>query len=161
MHQLNLIELAKFIVTATKEGGFASGKSGIKTADGGIGWYFNDGNYFYQDVSYGSTDFDGHIVVHGKIDPYWHMLYHGRDFDPVDKDVFNDFLQLALRQIIPERPFRGPEKFTHPNYGGYLYKNVNDGDITKSKGHDSVWRHDIQQFELEYTAGIFSLKRNL
>lgn len=125
--ELDLGELAEFLVWAKKQG-YAGGGKYTPLVNGSKQFTCQRGNFHFSDEYMGESQFPGHEVVRWKIEngqPVWRMNYFGGTVPILlgDKKIIeqiDEVLRLALMQVPLEFPFRGPECFSHKEF---LYKN--------------------------------------
>ena len=60
-------------------------------------------------------------------------------------------LQAALRQVAPERPYRGPSTFRQ---GIYSYVDKSEGDVHRFSGIEAIARGDEIVYQLRYSGGV-------
>ena len=74
---------------------------------------YSEGNYLYYDTYLGGEKFSGEeaLWISGK--PFWSMNYVGR---VTGSNFSGDFLKEALLNVPFDKPFRGPENYSHGEY---------------------------------------------
>lgn len=114
--EIDLDELAKFIVKGKKHG-YAGGGKYRKLKDGSKIFTFQEEDFYYEDRYWGSTQAPGRELVKWKDEKgqaIWFMSYSGGMLSKywgdeiLSKKVFG-FLQEMLLLVTPEKPFRGFE----------------------------------------------------
>ena len=158
--EINLKELARFLVKAKSQTYAGDGKEILPQRPGFKELEFVEGPWEYRDSYVGYFMAPGQEYVRFKSQPIWTMAYSGgmrpeyhkqRDFA---KQTFT-FLKQALSRVEVSRPFRGPENF-HDREWKYL--NTSEGDITDFKGTERILHKGKEVFKQNYIGGLIILK---
>lgn len=116
---------------------------------------YRDGAFFCRDVYFGSAYFVGHTTAYHGESPVWGMCYAGGVMDgvvsPEERVKVYEFLRSALRQVTPERPYRGPSRFCQ---GGYIYTDESQGDIERFWGVETISWNGRPAYRLRYAGGL-------
>lgn len=116
---------------------------------------YRSGDFFYRDIYFGGNYFVGQETVYYQEAPLWAMVYAGGalapEFDSADLGKVYAFLQAALRQARPERPFRGPQLFQQ---AVYTYRDEGDGDVARFAGKETIWLGERPVYALNYCGGF-------
>jgi len=151
-------ELANFLVSA-KRRTYAAGGSDSETAVlpqllGSHQLEHRSGDFFYRDIYFGEAQFAGQEIVCLRDTPIWAMCYAGGFTaalrDPTEAEKVGGFLQAALRQVSPERPFRGPSLLVD---GEYEYADKTEGNIECFQGTEAISRGGVAVYRLHYCGG--------
>ncbi len=160
--EINLEELAGFLVEAKKQGYAGDGEERIMS-DGSKQQTFQRGNYFYVDSYLGYYRISGKEEVRwqgSKKEWTWRMLYCGGMLPKYHGDkelaekVFG-FLKEALMEVPIKLPFRGPIYF-----GGkeFVYYNeiIHASSLDFFKGAERIFIAEESKhlFELNYIGGL-------
>jgi len=110
--------LREFLVKAKACGYATKGESDeLELADGGKELSYREGEYAYRDRYYGFNPFVGEEVVWQDGRVVWAMNYYGRiTSGSISSSEVYRFLQKALREVKPDRPFRGPREFADSEF---------------------------------------------
>lgn len=138
---IDLEELTNFLVKA-KTNTYASGlENNISSQRPEFDELeFKEGKWEYRDSYCGFFRAPGQEIVRFKEEPVWNMSYDGGMLEEFHGDkefaiqTFK-FLQKAMRNIDPAKPFRGPSNFKDENYE---YIMEIDGDIKSFKGTEKI-----------------------
>lgn len=147
--EVDLDELRGFIVKAKKNCYAGNGEEG-RLPDGSKILTFQEGNFHYTDNYDGYYQAPGSEIVRWQKPEgqrIWQMSYSGGmslEFrnESLAKETF-DFLKKALKQISPDKPFRGPEPLF------FSSDNLSEGDFVYSADTDiseSFWRENFTRF---------------
>jgi hypothetical protein len=134
-----------------KANSYASGGVARVLADGCHEFVFEEGGFVYRDRYYGDNPFVGEEVVlqNGKV--VWAMnFYGGVTSDSVPEGEVYKFLQRAMRQLRPERPFRGPEVFAE---AAYEYCDESQGALDGFVGAERILYQGQEVYHLHYHGG--------
>lgn len=112
---------------------------------------FEEGEWKYVDVYYGSDPFIGEEIVwkDGKI--YWGMNYYGKCVSKTltPKEIYG-FVRKGMRQVGIDRPFRGPSEFIE---GEWRYTDASTGGIEDFSGHEEIYFKGEKVYDLVYHGG--------
>ncbi|MBN1285823.1 MAG: hypothetical protein JXB47_10530 [Anaerolineae bacterium] len=112
---------------------------------------YREGALFYRDIYFGFDFFAGQETVYHDDAPFWSMGYAGGLLDPtIDAVPVYAFLGEALRQVRPERPYRGPEELRK---GAYLYTDESHGEVERFWGIETIRYEGRAVYELRYAGG--------
>ncbi len=112
---------------------------------------YGDGEWVYRDLYFGNARFAGQETVYLRGAPVWAMCYAGGltvDF-VAPGDVY-PFLQRALQQGVPDRPYRGPHIFRD---GHHLYTDESQGGLDDFRGVEAVSYRGQAVYQLHYMGG--------
>jgi len=149
--------LREFLVKAKARGYATKGESDeLELADGGKELSYHEGEYTYRDRYYGFNPFVGEEVVWQDGHVVWAMNYYGRvtGGSISSIDVYR-FLQKALREVEPDRPFRGPRTFADSQFE---YRDENEGDLEYFFGSERILRSGLEIYHLTYHGGRVAIK---
>ncbi|MGA9348153.1 MAG: DUF5680 domain-containing protein, partial [Anaerolineae bacterium] len=94
-------------------------------------------------------------TVYAGLSPIWAMCYAGgfttSVSDQTEANEIGGVLQAALREVPPERPYRGPSTFRR---GIYSYVNEVEGDVYRFSGIETIARGDEVVYQLRYNGGV-------
>lgn len=80
------------------------------------------------------------------------MGYAGGILRPeVDADEVYEILRSALRQVKPERPWRGRDMFS---IGPYVYRSVSHGPVERFWGIETIAREGHVVYQLRHHGGV-------
>jgi catechol 2,3-dioxygenase-like lactoylglutathione lyase family enzyme len=113
---------------------------------------YRDGAFGYRDVYYGGDFFaEQEVVTHNEI-PIWTMTYCGGFLgDQTGTPAFDAVFRGALRQVGPDRPYRGPSRYS---VGEYTYTDHTRGALERFQGREVVWRAGRPVYALKYQGGF-------
>jgi hypothetical protein len=146
------MELSEFLIAA-KTGTYASNGEANeqKNPDGSLELSYSAGEFSYRDRYFGFDPFVGQEIVfqHGKA--IWSMNYYGHTVDEKypGAQVYA-FLQKVLRQVTPERPFRGPSTFEE---GNFMYNDESMGRLESFSGVERILFSGHKVYQLKYHGG--------
>ncbi len=143
--------LRGFLMKA-KQHSYAGGGVARVLADGCHEFAFEADGFAYRDRYYGDNPFVGEETVwqNGKV--AWAMNFYGRvTSDAVPADEVYTFLQKAMRQVRPERPFRGPASFAEADYA---YRDESQGDLQAFVGVERILYRGQEVYRLHYHGGV-------
>ena len=152
-------ELVSFLIDA-KRRTYAAGGSESETVvtpllPGSHQLEYRDGTLLYRDVYFGGAYFVGQETVYAGSAPMWAMCYAGGFTTSVgsqsEAKEIGAVLQAALRQVAPERPYRGPSTFRQ---GIYSYVDKSEGDVHRFSGIEAIARGDEIVYQLRYSGGV-------
>jgi len=162
--QIDLTELAKFLVKAKVQAYAGDGAEVPSERPGFRELIFSDGIWQYRDSYSGFFFAPGQEVVRLRDVPVWAMSYSGgmrqkyhgnTDFA---KQTFN-FLKQALLRVEESRPFRGPNHFSE---GKLEYVDASEGDITDFIGTERIIYQGNEVFRQHYIGGFsFNMLRRV
>lgn len=113
------------------------------------------GQWFYRDIYFGFAYFVGQETVYYANMPHWAMGYAGGLLDmnssPDQIGQVYGFLQTALRQVEPARPYRGPSTITDDVF---MYSNETFGDVTAFWGIETIMKGISPIYQLRYHGGF-------
>jgi hypothetical protein len=146
------MEFVAFLLRAKLKTYATGGEGNERNLDDGTReMSYREGNFFYRDRYFGFNPFIGEEVVweNGKV--VWGMNYYGAVTDESVSagDVYR-FLQKAMQQIIPERPFRGSDEYEE---GHFLYRDANEGNVSQFSGEETIFFQNKQVYLLAYHGG--------
>jgi hypothetical protein len=115
---------------------------------------FQAESWHYRDIYFGFAYFVGQETVYYAEAPVWAMGYAGGMLDAttspeVTGQVYN-FLQAALRQVEPERPYRGPRFYTN---GAWTYVDETHGGLSVFWGLETISHAGVSVYQLRYHGG--------
>jgi hypothetical protein len=152
-------ELIAFLIEA-KRRTYAAGGSGSKAVvtpllPGSHQFEYRDGSLLYRDIYFGEAYFVGQETVYAASSPIWAMCYAGGFTASMNSQTeageIGGVLQAALREVPPERPYRGPSTFRR---GIYSYVNEAEGDVCRFSGMETIARGDEVVYQLRYSGGV-------
>ena len=144
------MELKQFLIKA-KANSYASGREGVKLADGSIELTFQENGFKYTDRYFGFNPFIGEEIIWQADRVIWGMNFYGRVFsEVVPAHQVYQFLQQALRQVKEERPFRGPDLFKEQDFE---YRNESQGTIEEFVGVERIFYRGQEVYRLDYHGG--------
>ncbi|KYK26233.1 hypothetical protein AYK26_05490 [Euryarchaeota archaeon SM23-78] len=154
----DLGELTNFILRARKHGYVGGAEKLIKPQRPGFKEFqpYVKGDFEYVDSYAGYYYAPGQEVIRYKEAPVWNMSYNGGMLLRFHGDLeFSkktyEFLKKALAEVKPERPFRGPERFTD---GNFKYHDESEGDITNFKGTERIFFRGVEVYRQDYIGGL-------
>jgi len=116
---------------------------------------YRDGSLLYRDIYFGEAYFVGQETVYAGSLPFWAMCYAGGFTTSVNNQSeaseIGRILQAALREVTPERPYRGPSTFRR---GIYSYVNETEGNAYRFSGMETIARGDEVVYRLRYSGGV-------
>ena len=145
-----MLSLRDFLMKAKKHS-YASGHAAEVLADGCHEFTFQEGEFLYRDRYFGENPFVGEEVVWQNGKAVWAMNFYGGVMSAAapEGEVYA-FLQKAMRQLRPERPFRGPEAFTD---GAYEYRDESQGALDAFVGAERIFYQGQDVYRLHYHGG--------
>jgi len=152
-------ELIAFLIDA-KRRTYAAGGGGSEAVvtpllPGSHQLEYRDGSLLYRDIYFGEAYFVGQETVYAGSSPLWAMCYAGgfttSVSDQTEAGEIGGVLQAALREIPPERPYRGPSTVRR---GIYSYVNEAEGDVHRFSGIETIARGDAVVYQLRYSGGV-------
>ncbi len=147
------MELSEFLIKA-KTGTYASNGEANeqKLADGCLELTYREGEFSYRDRYFGFNPFVGQEIVFQDGKAIWSMNYYGRTVDQAHSaEEIYKFLQKALRQVRPERPFRGPSTFAEANF---MYNDESTGNLENFSGVERILVDRHKVYVLQYHGGV-------
>jgi len=153
MEEINILELAKFLVKAKTNTYAKEGENNeIKLEDGSNNFTFRKGNLTYKDKYFGFNPFSGQEVVLKDSKPIWSMNYYGKIISNiVNQKKIYEFLMKAMMLVKEDRPFRGPNEFKEENF---IYKDKSEGDINYFSGAERILYKGKEVYVLLYHGGV-------
>ncbi len=154
--EINLNQLARFLVMAKKRTYAGNGKEIRPQRPGFKELEFKQGNWHYRDSYTGFFFAPGQEVVRFKGNPVWAMAYNGGMRIKYHGDarfateVF-DFLKKTLSRVSAAKPFRGPEKLKSSDF---LYINKVKGGIKEFRGQEKIFYKNKEVFRQDYIGGL-------
>ena len=164
--EIDLQELAEFIAEA-KRNTYAGDGHEERVVDGSRILVYQKGDFHYTDNYSGFYQAPGHEIVRWQNQNgqwIWHMSYAcemNEEFLVDNESVkkVSGFLKKALKEVIPEMPFRGPEHYIEDCL---LYISRTDGNIRRFSGEESIFRtsdsgivfHSPRLFFCNYVGGL-------
>jgi hypothetical protein len=146
------MELVEFLIKAKLHGYASAGERNETTLDdGGKQLTYSEGPYQYRDRYFGFNPFIGEEVVwqDGRI--VWGMNFYGAVLDEtISAGAMYRFLQQAMRQVQPDRPYRGPEYF---RTGDWEYCDASRGTVERFTGVETIRYQGREVYRLEYQGG--------
>jgi len=149
--------LAAFLVKAKGQTYAAQGDDATLTPllPGSRQLEYRDGPFLYRDIYFGGAYFVGQETVYYNSSALWAMGYAGGVTSaasrPFDMKRVYDFLRAALRQVVAERPYRGPRTF---GQGEYRYRDESQGQFDDFWGVETIMHRDQQVYQLRYSGGL-------
>lgn len=144
-------ELRKFLVKA-KKATYASGTDAEELGESSKKFVFQEGDFRYQDIYFGSDSFIGEEIVWKDETPVWGMNYFGRTVsDKVSSDEVYRFLRKAMRKVSEEQPFRGPKEFEQ---GDFRYTTTVEGEVNSFHGVEEIFYKYNKVYVLRYHGGM-------
>ena len=150
-------ELVTFLISAklntyASQGGAASAPPLLQ---GGHQLEYRQGAWFYRDIYFGMAYFIGQEMVYRDEQPFFSMVYGGGMLasQPTAQEMADvyGFLQVAMRQVQPERPYRGPQAF---HQGDYEYRDESQGEVDNFWGLETITRQGLAVYQLRYSGGL-------
>jgi hypothetical protein len=147
-------ELRDFLVEA-KKGTYALGDGAPKKKldDGSTEIIYQRENYCYRDRYFGGEPYAGEEVVFDQRQPLWAMNYLGRVHDDCIEHLpeIYEFLQVALRGVDKELPYRGPQHFSKQEF---TYRNIVEGGIDFFAGREEIYIRENLVYTALYHGGF-------
>ncbi len=113
---------------------------------------YSEGPFLYRDIYFGGNYFVGQEVVHHNGTPIWSMAYGGGFWrQDIDITAFNEIFGEALRLVGPERPYRGPDRYSK---GDYEYTDHTHGGIERFQGLEGITFKNRPIYSLRYLGGF-------
>lgn len=145
-------EFITFLLRA-KKSTYAAGDAG-QVASSRIASHdlaYREGEWSYLDTYLGGHAFIGQEAVWKGGIPMWGMNYYGSMTVPDVPEGFGDFLKLALRNVTPEAPFRGPARFACERY---LYSCEWEGKPGWFRGEELITQDGQAVYMLDFHGGV-------
>jgi hypothetical protein len=113
---------------------------------------YAEGEFLYRDIYFGMKFFVGQETVYVQGKPVWSMSYAGgvAEGEEDAREVYA-FLRKAMRQVTPERPYRGPESYRE---GVFQYSDRHTGGLDHFSGVETIERNGRQVYKLHYSGGF-------
>jgi len=158
--EINLGELAQFLVKAKSVSYAGDGKEIQSERPGFKELEFSDKDYTYRDSYAGVFFAPGQEVVRFKGKPIWVMGYSGGMLPEFhgNREFTHQtitFLKKCLLKVDTSRPFRGPEHFRENDFE---YKDSSQGDIRDFLGTEHIFYKGREVFRQHYTGGLIIFK---
>ena len=153
---LNLEDLARFLIKAKSEAWAGDGKEISPQRPGFKELEYIEGPWEYRDSYVGYFMAPGQEYVRFEGQPVWMMSYSGGMTEEYfgnkafAKETFT-FLKKALKLVEVNRPFRGPNNICE---GDWEYKDASEGDIINFKGTEQIFYQGKEVFKQNYCGGI-------
>lgn len=150
---MNIKQLSKFLVKAKIDTYASSEEGGEKVLpDGSKEFEFRKGKFKYRDRYFGFNSFIGEEIVWQDEKVVWGMNYYGKIISEIApaKSVYQ-FLQEALKKIIEDKPFRGPDNFRG---GDFEYINKIKGTVERFEGEEIISYKRKAVYRLVYHGGL-------
>lgn len=112
---------------------------------------FKDGDFTYIDTYLGGFAFIGEEAVWKDGKALWGMNYYGTMTSASIPEGFGDFLQLALRHVPAEAPYRGPADFAE---GRYSYTCRWEGSPSLFRGEETIALDGQVVYQLYFHGGV-------
>ena len=110
--------------------------------------------WLYRDIYFGFAYFIGQETVYYSETPLWGMGYAGGMLDvKASSELIGQvygFLQAALQQVEPERPYRGPQTYKD---GRWTYLNETNGSLDDFWGLETITQNGTSVYQLRYHGG--------
>lgn len=152
--ELDLKELASFLVKAKKATYAGSGKDVEPQRPGFKELEFSEGDFNYRDSYTGFYAAPGQEIIRFKGVPAWAMAYDGETMKQFRNETalkIYAFLKKALMEVEEKKPFRGPE---HLEEGNLVYISKVVGDITRFTGQEKILLNNIEAFRQSFFGGL-------
>lgn len=146
------MELVEFLLEAKLHGYASVGeRDETKLEGGGKRLSYRARSFLYQDTYYGNDPFIGEELVWQDGVALWGMNFYGLvlEVDIPSGDIYR-FLQQAMRQVGPERPFRGPDNF---RAGDWEYRDESRGNLERFSGEETILFQGRPIYRLTYHGG--------
>jgi hypothetical protein len=116
---------------------------------------YRDGPLLYRDIYFGGAYFVGQETVYYDSSPLWAMGYAGgltsTAARPSEMRQVYDVLRAAFREVVTERPYRGPSRFRQ---GEYHYRDESQGEVDCFWGAETITHQGQQVYQLHYSGGL-------
>ena|SRR3989338_66399 len=159
--QIDLDELARFLVKAKTTAYAGDGKEISPERPGFKELKFSEGIWHYRDSYSGFFFAPGQEIVRLSTKPVWAMAYSGgmrpeyHGNTEFAKQTFG-FLKQALLKVEKTRPFRGPYNFSAENFE---YRDGSEGNITDFRGTERILHDKKEVFRQYYIGGLIVPKK--
>lgn len=107
-------------------------------------------DYLYLDSQLGRQRLVGQEVVWHRRELIWAMNYYGCLLAKTPVAGFSYFLKAALRAVLPEHPYRGPERFEQEEF---LYCCQAQGSLAEFYGKETICYQGSLIYELRFHGG--------
>ncbi len=111
---------------------------------------YREGALLYRDIYFGGDFFVGQETVYYDTMPLWAMGYAGGLTANTDPRIYA-FLRAALREVTPERPYRGPGEFQE---SGLTYRDASEGSVENFAGVETIAQKGVLVYRLRYHGGF-------
>ena len=126
--------------------------------DGGKELVYAEGVWGYRDRYFGFNPFIGEEIVWKNEKAYWAMNYYGLILsNKVAAQNVYEFLKKSLKQVVSDRPFRGPTELTE---GDWMYRDESSGEVDNFQGKEAVYYQGDRVYELKYHGGRVKVKND-
>lgn len=155
---LAITKLINFVVKAKRNTYASENTIKNKMPDGSILLVYAENDLVYIDrykMSDNNTRFTGEEQIIREGNVIWRMKYEGSILEDatmkkIDTKEIYRFLRKALRNVSPEKPYRG----TNINEGKFTYINNVDGTFNCFEGHEVIKYDNVRVYTLVYSGGI-------
>lgn len=145
------MDLSQFLVKA-KMNAYAGGERASASVDGSHEFSFQEDAFRYRDRYFGFNPFMGGEIVWQDGKAIWGLNYYGKIYrDVVPASEVYQFLQMALRQIQLDRPFRGPDSHKDQEFE---YRDESYGSIDLFAGTERIFYRGEEIYRLDYHGGL-------
>jgi len=154
---MNLEDLRAFLVDANKHT-YSTGDESInkKESDKSTTITYIKDDWKFHDNFFGGEPYGGREVIFYKNSPVWIMVYYGSIKKNVPAEAMYPILQMALRNMPGEAPFRGPREMKE---GEYTYNNDWSGSIEKFSGKEIIVQNGVEVYSAHYIGGLVDSKK--
>ena len=137
-----------FLIRAKKATYAGKGPETAPSRPGSHDLKYSEGDLMYLDTYLGGERFAGEEALWISGAPAWSMNYAGR----VTGEQFSgDFLKEALSHVPEDKPFRGPEVYSH---GDHTYRCSVEGDFEWFRGREIIEYRGETIYECVFHGGI-------
>lgn len=139
--------------------GYGNPKATVEKAEDGASVIrYQEGDWSYKDTWYGGEPYSGMSVISLNGKPCWSMVYWGRimPIPNLNQQPVLNCLTEALQKSPPDRPWRGPTKYTAAD--GKHYRNSSNGGIRRFSGTERITSANSRDilYEAHYMGGIIN-----
>lgn len=143
-------KFVKFLVRAKQNTYAGDGKKSAPSRPNSIDLHYSENDLLYIDSYVGSRNFIGEEVVWENGVAIWGMNYYGYMLVDDIPDGFIEHLKEALRNVDPERPYRGPEIYKN---GAFEYHCNSEGFIENYHGVEKIYYNSELVYKLLFHGG--------
>jgi len=156
---MNIEALRGFLVDSNNAG-YAGGdsKKWVKESDGSTTIPFEQGEWKSHDNFFGGEPYGGRVVVFHKEKPAWMMVYYGWVVEEANSDQVYETLRGALKQMPPEHPYRGPQKYES---GQSVYTNQWTGELDRFSGEERITQGEKVVYQANYLGGLVDTRQGV